>query len=594
MIAVNGREVPDYPGIARWYCEGVVEERIDACRFVKQACRRYLRMLEAAKAGRAKYYFSIEWCVTACDFLEKLPLSKGGRAGQLLVLEPWQIWLTCAIFGFRRDDRSYPAARGHRLVREVYLEVPRGSGKSEWVAGIGLFCFTCEGEEGSQIYIGAPKEDQGLKVFTPMKTFIRKEPDLIEQFGLRVIESKISKPADPSAEIIIVSSIGDREDGHDPHVCIMEEVHAQEEGLWQVMNSAQGKRPSNLFLQITTAGRRASGICWQVRTRLINVLENRLHDDSFFGVIYTVDAEEAKDEKLLFSVKALRKANPMFGVTLDPSTIEGMIRKAKGSSGPAGLQELKRTRFNIWTNSAGRLISAENWAACRRKHMAIEDFRGQRCWIGGDLASKNDITAAGIMFETGDVISIFNRYFVPAQSVSFLRDDIGDMYRAWVEQGWLTVTPGGITDYGFIEEVLRGWSRMFEPEAIVFDSYQSNQILASLYNDNLPAMSMSSGMKSVSEPAKDFLAHVDAGLLEHDGNPVTEWMAMNVVGYLDKRGNVLPQKEEPNSPLKIDGITALINANAARIDAELKVETKKESVFLKRAREGQPILREVD
>ena len=50
--------------------------------------------------------------------------------------------------------------------------------------------------------------------------------------------------------------------------------------------------------------------------------------------------------------------------------------------------------------------------------------------------------------------------------------------------------------------------------------------------------------------------------LRHDGNPVMTWMAGNAV--IDKRvdGSILPKKEKPMSPNKIDGIDAAVNAIA--------------------------------
>lgn len=583
-VEVDGQEYPDYPGMARIYAEEVVSGRLIACRFVKLACRRYLDMLAEAGGPKANYYFSVEWAVDACDFAEKMPRSKGGRPGERIVLQPWQCVVLCAVFGFRRDDPDFPATKGQRLTRDVYLEVPRGSGKSEILAIVALYCFTCEGEEGSQVFIGAPKEDQAHKVFLPITAMIDKEPELVSAFGLKKTLKHVTKQGDPSAEIRMVSSIAEREDGHDPHVVIMEELHAQDEGLYHVMQSAMGKRTNNLFISITTAGRRATGICWQVRARLISALEGRHREPAFFGMIYTVDPDDLKDKRSLGKPEIIRKANPMYGISLDPSQLLEARVKALSQSASA-LLDWERTRLNVWSNGAGGLVLPEKWAACRAK-MALQDFAGCDVWIGADLASKRDITAIGLMFNEAGKVQIFNRYYVPEQSDSFGNANVGAMYQSWAADGHLIVTPGGVTDYEFIEADIREWARTFNARAIAFDKWQSNQILSRLYNAGLPALQTPSGMQTISDPAKDFFALIDAGLLEHDGHPVTEWMAMNVVGYIDKRENLLPQKDEPNSANKIDGISALIAANVVRLDAMLDVETKKPNVYEKRGLMG--------
>jgi phage terminase large subunit-like protein len=573
-IEVDGRKYPDFPGMARVYAQKVADGELLVCRWVRLACERYLRMLKDAQGGRALFYFSIEDVVDVCDFIEKLPRSKGGRPGELLVLQPWQCWALASIFGFRRADPEFPATWGERLVRDVYLEIPRGSGKSEILAAIALYCFLCEGEEGSQVYIGAPKDDQADKVYIPIKTIVEKTPELAQNFGLRKPTlNEIKKFGDSSAFITKVSHIAEREDGHDPHVVIMEELHAQDEGLYSVMQSSQGKRTNNLFISITTAGRRATGICWNVRKRLQNILQRIVQDDSFFGVIYGVDQEDEDDPKRLHRRETIMKANPMWGISLDPSMLLEQLAKAK-TQNEAAVLEFDRTRLNLWRNVDGGLILPENWKSCLNPKLRLEDFKGCPCWIGADLGSKNDMTALVALFQENGRVQAFAWYWVPEKSPTF-RKDMAATYEGWIKAGKLVATPGGVTNYRFIEKQIRELCVLADVKAIVFDSYQSNDILSRLFEDNLPAMEMHPGTKHISDPTKDIQALVECGQFEHDGHPVLEWNAMNVVGHTDKRENILPQKDDPNSPNKIDGFSALVMANAVRLDAALEVPTKR-------------------
>lgn len=571
-------EYPDYPTIARLYAEMVVGDEIPACRFVKQACQRYLDMLDEAAKPDALFYFSDAWAVDVCDFFDKLARPAGGKKGETLEAQPWQVWEFCAIFGFRRNDPDMPNEIGSRLVREVYCEEPRGQGKSPKAAALGLYCWLNEDEYGSQIFIGAPKEEQARYVFDPMSVMVTQTPELQQHYGVDVTKKQMRKADDPAARVRMISSIADREDGANPHVVIMEELHAQDEALFNVMDSSLGKRVNNLFISITTAGNRAQGVCWNTRKRLINVLAGLADEPSFFGVIYTLDDEEIKDKRIAHDPKRWIKCNPMWGITLSPTSLMERLAKAKAQS-EAAVLEFERTRLNIWSNGAGGLISDENWRACENPDLNVLDFKGAKAFIGGDLGSKNDLSSIGILFEVGDKIVAFNEHFVPSRSKSFLHDEFGPLYDGWVRSGALTVTNGSVTDYNVIEDCIRRWCELFDVEAIVFDGYQSNQILSNLHNDGFPAMHINPGIKVVSDPTKDFLARVEGGLLVHDGNPATRWMAMNVTGYFDKRDNVLAQKDSPTSPYKIDGISALINANVARMDAMLDVKRKKKSIY---------------
>ena len=74
------------------------------------------------------------------------------------------------------------------------------------------------------------------------------------------------------------------------------------------------------------------------------------------------------------------------------------------------------------------------------------------------------------------------------------------------------------------------------------------------------------GLRSYSEPTKDFLALLAASKLDHGGNPVLKWMASNLKTQRDKNENLMPHKL--HSTGRIDGITALIMANGRRIQPE--------------------------
>ncbi len=577
------QEFFDYPEMARQYAEMIISGAVPACRYTILACKRYARMLDEAEKPGNRFYFSKEWVVDACSFIENLarPDSEPPDDIRFFVIQPCQAFWLANLFGFRRGPGFSPIEQGERLFREIYLEVPRGSGKSPFAGAISMFCYLEEGAGGSQIFVCGPKEDQARYVFDPMTVMAEHSPGLKDHYGLIVTKKGIRKAANENSKVRMISSIADREDGANPHVVVMEELHAQDEALFNVMDSSLGKRPNNLFLSITTAGNRATGVCYNTRRRLIQILEGVTDDDSFFGVIYTLDDHEIKDKKIAHDPARWIKANPMWGITLVPSSLMERYTKAKAQS-PAAVLEFERTRLNIWSNGAGGLVDPDNWNNCFNAELKRSDLKGKTCWVGADLASKNDITAVGIMFNERGRVQIFNRYYVPELSAAFKHSEVGPLYQGWVESGHLITTAGAITDYNAIDLDIREWAQEHEMVVAVFDRYQSNHILTNLYNDGIPAMDMSSGIQTISDPAKDFFALIEGGILEHDGHPVTTWMAMNVVGYIDSRENLLPKKEDPNSPFKIDGIAALIAANTARLDKQLNVDTKKTDVYEQR------------
>ena len=113
----------DYLAIADQYCRDVIAGKILANKYVTSACKRQISDLKRWKKKSSPYQFDKERAVRVCQFIELLPHIKGPLANTPIVLEPWQIFIISTIFGWVGKD-------GKRRFRRVYIEVPRGNGKS--------------------------------------------------------------------------------------------------------------------------------------------------------------------------------------------------------------------------------------------------------------------------------------------------------------------------------------------------------------------------------------------------------------------------------------------------------------------------------
>ena len=121
----------DYCAIAARYAKEVVAGKIPAGRYVKAACRRQIEDLKRWKGKGSPYIFDKARAAKVCRFIELLPHIKGPKAGEPIVLEPWQVFILTTAFGWVKAD-------GTRRFRRVYIEVPRGNGKSALSSGLGL------------------------------------------------------------------------------------------------------------------------------------------------------------------------------------------------------------------------------------------------------------------------------------------------------------------------------------------------------------------------------------------------------------------------------------------------------------------------
>jgi phage terminase large subunit-like protein len=215
-----------------------------------------------------------------------------------------------------------------------------------------------------------------------------------------------------------------------------------------------------------------------------------------------------------------------------------------------------------WMQSASAWLSLARWDACADLTLKLEDFAGQRCAIGGDLAQIDDIAAMALLFERGDEMVAFVKFYLP-RAVVEERGRTTPAYLAWVKAGVLTLTDGNMIDYNLIEADARGWCKLFNVFALRFDQYGSAGIVSSLAGDGFPAAILDKNRKNITPPARDLEARVKHRRFRHDGNPCLKWMASNAVVFRGVDDSILPKKESPESPNKIDGIDAILQASSA-------------------------------
>lgn len=546
--------------MAIWYAEQAARGKINVCKLVQLAARRFLKMLEAAQSGKADYYWSPDHVFDVCDFVEKMPQVEGFEGN--FEIQPWQMFLAAGVFGFRRWGT------GARLVRYVYVFIPRKNGKSSIVGVLSHYAMTCEGEVGPLGYIGAATKDQANKVFEPARKMAEASDEFKDAFGVKTTADKITYGCN-GGMLQKLTKIGEHNDGHNPHLFVAEELHAQERSLYEVMRSSFGARKNPLLISISTAGRQASGLGYETWQMVERLLTGQMTMDSTFGLIFAPDMEDTYtengqlNEKALMSERVIQACNPNYGVSIDADVVREFAEEAKQNYSKK--LEFFRTRLNVWVKQAGNIIDPIQWAACKRPGLKMEDFKGERCWVGCDLASRNDLAVVSICFESGNDVAFFWWCYLCEDAPSFTDERTAAMYHEWSQNGHLIVHPGGMMDLAAIRRDVEAFCDEYDPEAIGVDDYQANQFTTELLGNGYPVRVFKKNAKSYTEPTDEFLARVTSGTMAHDGNPIAAWCAANVVGKRDVHGQILPKRDATQPHMKIDCIDAAITANAMRI-----------------------------
>lgn len=536
------------------YAKDVVAKRIPASKLTRLACKRHIDDLK-------KKYHPVKWPYVfdprkgerVCRFIEKLVHIKGEWAGQRIKLEPWQSFYFTTKHGWIYKDNGY------RRFRTSYLEVPRKNAKSTMSAGEMLYMCSADGEQGAECYSAATTKKQARIVFDTAQKMAKKAPDLLAAYRIRVRANDIIiDGTDSVAEP--VSAEADNLDGLNIHFASVDELHAHKtRAVYDVIETGCGARAQSMLSIITTSGTDTTGICYELRDYLVKVLEKVFDDESFFGIIYTVD--EGDDE---YGELAFRKANPNYGISVKKEYLANLAKKAKRSI--ASRANFFTKHLDIWARSDTAWMDMQKYRKCASIATAISDFKGHKCTVGLDLSSKIDIAALVLVFYRDDLWYVFCKFYLPEDTVEEKEDTTANHYKTWAQQGWLTLTPGNVIDYDVIEEDLKKVCKEFKVESVGFDPWQATQLANNMTKLGIPMVEVGNNVKNFSEPMKQIDALVRQNKLRPGGNPVLQWMMSNVVAHLDKKDNIYPNKERPQN--KIDGVIALIIAISRAIFQE--------------------------
>lgn len=517
----------------RDYAEDVVSGKIVACKYVKQACQRYLDFFD-------KYDFREAEVDKVVNFISKLKHYTGHHNGKPFKLQPYQEWIVASIFGF-----YFPGTQ-KRLTNYVYIELARKSGKTALMAAICLYMLVADGENGSEVELVANSAKQAKIAFTMCSTFLGG----IDTKGKYFKRYRDSIKFDHTKSLLqVLSSDASGNDGYNSYCFLLDECHEQPDSrLWDVMCSSQGMRKNPLAMIITTAGFNKFGFCYSYRDTCLNILSGNCTNDSQFTAIYTLDEEDDWKDK-----KNWIKANPSLGVTVQEDYLAQQVSQAQNNT---SLEVGIRTKnFNQWLSSNNIWIS-NDLLLDSTEDIDLKKFRGEVAYVGIDLASVSDLTALSFMIPHEDKFYFKSYYYLPQ---SALKDNSNcELYKGWLRKGYLTVTPGNVTDYDYVLTDLLKNADICPISSVAYDSYNATQFAINATEKALPLEPFSQALWSFNRPTKEFERLIKSGKVVIDNNEITRYCFSNVTLKFDHNDNIKPVKLEAMQ--KIDGVIAMLEA----------------------------------
>ena len=210
----------------------------------------------------------------------------------------------------------------------------------------------------------------------------------------------------------------------------------------------------------------------------------------------------------------------------------------------------------------------------------LEDFRGQKCYVGLDLSAGGDLTSLAIVFPflKDDVRKYFvhAHSFIPKRRVEeHIKTDRTE-YDLWIRDGLVTVTEtmGGVkTDYRYIltylEKIITDYE--LDVQFILYDPHNASAFLTDLEALGFDSVAVTQSAKALNDATVDFKLEIESGNVEHDGNAMIKWSIANAKTTSNSFGEIKIDKEYQTE--RIDVIDAIIDAWTAAMKGEVKQNT---------------------
>jgi phage terminase large subunit-like protein len=535
--------------VAEKYIRDVLAGKIVTSKLVRLQIERHQRDLQ--DAHKRGLVFDRSAAQHVIDFFPAfLTHPSGALDGQPFVLEPFQQAKLWILYGWLWVDT------GFRRFKFAYNEIGRGNCKSQEASGLCLYELLAFGEPGAHVYSASTDKETARIVFDTARLMLERSPYLREQVTCVNDSIFISgsaakfEPVAAGAELLL---------GLRPSFICFDELHVSPNAkLWDVFESAMGKRDSPLMYACTNSGYDRHSICWRKRDYSVKVLTGVFEDDTWFAWICGLDRkadglvekdDDWEDERNWI------KPNPGLGVMVKVKELREATAKAKND--PASLNTYLRFRMSVWTASDVAWMPMHIWDICVQPVDRLK-LLGRNAIGALDLSTISDISAFVMLFPPvpeDDFWYIVPEFFLPVESIEdrVKRDRVP--YDLWARQGLFNLTKNGrLIDYRVIRAKIQELAELYRIDEITYDRWNSSDLVTNLEEDGFTMVKWGQGYNDMAAPVKRMMELALGGKLAHGGNPVMRWMASNVVADVDPAGNAKFDKGKCKE--KIDGMQA--------------------------------------
>lgn len=525
---------------------------------------------EWAPEGSAddEYLFDAARVADAIEFIEgAMVLSTGRRAGQKMTLLPWQVEIATKLFGtVRWSDEQQRYVRQY-TTNDIWI--PRKSGKSTFIAAIGIY-LTCKDPQPGQalVIVAARSIKQATAIFRQVKNFIARNAYLKKAFTVRAAVKEVEHKL-TGGMLQVIAADAENALGSEPTAVLFDEIAVQKNAdLVNALMGGQGSVSEPLFFAISTAGYKNQHKYGYARWQTAHeVWQNQSKDKEW--LVFMRPLDETADWT---SEKVWEYANPSLHGTKGLDDIKRQYNKVLLD--PSLEPWFKAYYLNIWSDSDSSWIDARTWKLSGEAGgVIIEDLlEGRECYGGLDVASTGDLSSWVRLFlgsptdPNAPGYTVLVKTWGTGHSIERRDDYMKAKIKQWAKEDWIDLTTEQRISQNAIKQQILADAKKFNIVQIGYDHWNADGIEEDLSNAGLTMIDIPQNPKNLNRPIQEMHLTVREKHLYHGFNPVLEWNVGNVVVYHDNLDRVVMTKK--NAKDKIDAVAATVNAFAVAMKPE--------------------------
>lgn len=537
------------------YVDDVLSGKIVTSKKIKQACERFKRDLERSKSDdNFPYYYDEKMAKMACQFVQMLPLTDGGK----FHLAEYQEWIVSELYGWRVKGT------GERRYTQGMVSMARKSGKTYLaasLAAIGLLMENKPAKNRQVLFVSnALKQAKlGYNMLSSSLRQVQKSSRFMRQ-RVKVQKQQITDLQSDSFAVALASDTNTL-DGYAGTTIILDEyAAAKDKKVYDVLKSGQAQEPNSLLLIISTSGLDLNVPMKKEYDMLSDVLAGKKQADRYFIAIWELDdREEVKDPDKWI------KANPIFEIPAIKKRMQPKIQDDVDLGiDQDDLVPVLTKNFNMWLQAAeDSYISVDDWD---KTTIETPDTTGMDAYIGFDMSKTNDLTAISW------IVPMDGRFYVDSHSFVGTKYGLdrkikldGFNYREGQKRGECTITTldSGVIDTDAVFEYMKRliMENQWNVKAICYDPWNFNNVLTKCERElpDIPMIEVRQGTLTLNTPTREFRDNLFQKKVIHDSNQLLRYSMINARIKEDNNGWQL-QKKSRNSNSRIDPAAALMNA----------------------------------